>query len=115
MHVYMSPSRVHRGLLFTILMVICFEKCKTAFTLCLDVSHRRLQLTCSCLNTNIKERKIFVLRTVLCSMQSIMIAYIPRTFHSVAVYYNRSTTMVQEYFIDAYCMYSQYVCISLVI
>ena len=29
--------------------------------------------------------------------------YIPHTFHSVPVYYERSTTTVQERFIDAYC------------
>ena len=34
-----------------------------------------------------------------------MIAYIPRTFHSVPAYYARSTTTVRERFIDAYCTY----------
>ena len=37
-----------------------------------------------------------------------MIAYILRTFHSVPAYYVCSTTMVQERFIDAYCMYVAY-------
>ena len=35
-----------------------------------------------------------------------MIAYIPHTFHSVPVYYARSTTTVRERFIDAYCRYT---------
>ena len=34
-----------------------------------------------------------------------MIAYIPRTFHSVPAYYMCSTTTVRERFIDAYCTF----------
>ena len=40
---------------------------------------------------------------VLRFAQSVMVAYIPRTFHSVPAYYTRSTTTVRECFIDAYC------------
>ena len=42
-------------------------------------------------------------RHVAVYARSVMIAYIPRTFHSVPAYYACTTTTVRERFIDTYC------------
>ena len=56
-------------------------------------------------NSKHKNFRITLLRTILRFAQSIMIAYIPRTFHFTSVYYARSTTTVWKRFIDAYCTF----------
>ena len=87
-HELFSPSRIWWRLLFAILTLICFKKCKIVSTLCLHVSHSRFWLIRGCLDTQITSIKFYImlLHTILCFTWNIIIAYILRTFHSVLAY-----------------------------